>query len=640
MSRRARSRHSSRVRPPTAIRCQPCARAESTGRPVVISSPITRARLASRSSSGGRVHAVLGVVELLGADHPQPVFEVAERVAGAEDVDPGGDLHRPGQPLVEVQPRLVPLGDLQRLHPADGEHGDVPLLAGHPVDQLDRRAVRGAVALDLLGQGEQVAALPAPVGDRGQGARAAPCTARPSGRAATPAPAAVTRRPRMPNAPSTSSNCSTVRPSLRRSPSATPRPNVRSEPLGERVAEGAPGEGDAQVGLALGVVDRQQVPLGGDQVVGPAGRAGHVGQRRAGCACRSSRAHSSAGNGRVVRRRCSRKPARPAYCSEIADSSASRSASGRNAQRTSGSQYQAVTVFGVNVRWPAISVIASSTDGSRSPNLIFGARTRVGLIGSVRSARPCAVGARRPPSPVGAVPVLLGRSGSVVRRAVRSSAGRRLAAMLAGCSAGAVGRPAASRRRWPWVGRSPAAAPAVRPAGPVQRRRRALPAGPPPASHCRWTGRARPADAASAVDRRPGAAPGTRWPGGRRRAAARRAGHRCRAGRRASTVARSSGTARAGAGLAVGGGWCGIAGCSPGARAGRDGSCRPGRAPPPKRSRKGESMSAFSPADTAVGSAGGVRRGAGRGAWNTPTAPWPGDVTSAGSRATSSSSSV
>ena len=110
------------------------------------------------------VDAVLGVVELLRPDHPQPVFEVAERVAGAEDVDPGRQLHRPRQPLVEVQPRLVPLGDLQRLHPADGEHGDVPLLAGHPVDQLDRRAVRGAVALDLLGQREQVAAFPLPVG--------------------------------------------------------------------------------------------------------------------------------------------------------------------------------------------------------------------------------------------------------------------------------------------------------------------------------------------------------------------------------------------------------------------------------------------------------------------------------------------
>ena len=72
---------------------------------------------------------------------------------------------------MEVQPRLVLLGDLQRLHPADGEHGDVPFLAGHPVDQLDRRAVGGAVALDLLGQCQQVAAVPVPVGDRGQRAR-------------------------------------------------------------------------------------------------------------------------------------------------------------------------------------------------------------------------------------------------------------------------------------------------------------------------------------------------------------------------------------------------------------------------------------------------------------------------------------
>ena len=211
MSRRARSRHSSRVRPPTAIRCQPCARADSTGRPVVISSPMHQRALGQPLQLGRGVDAVLGVVELLGADHPQPVLEVAERVAGAEDVDPRGQLHRPRQPLVEVQPRLVPLGDLQRLHPADGEHGDVPLLAGHPVDQLDRRAVRRAVALDLLGEREQVAALPLRRWPPGTARRAAPCTAPPTGRAAIPAPAAVTRRPRMPNAPSTSSNCSTVR---------------------------------------------------------------------------------------------------------------------------------------------------------------------------------------------------------------------------------------------------------------------------------------------------------------------------------------------------------------------------------------------------------------------------------------------
>ena len=62
-----------------------------------------------------------------------------------------------------------------------------------------------------------------------------------------------------------------------------------------------------------------QVPLGGDQVVGPAG-ARRARRAAASAVCASMvRAHSSAGNGRVVRRRCSRKPARPAYCSEIAD---------------------------------------------------------------------------------------------------------------------------------------------------------------------------------------------------------------------------------------------------------------------------------------------------------------------------------
>ena len=131
------------------------------------------------------VDAVLGVVELLRADHPEPVLEVAERVAGAEDVDPRRQLHRPRQPLVEVQPRLVPLGDLQRLHPADREHGDVPLLAGHPVDQLDRGAVRRAVALDLLGERRAGRRAPTARWSPARAWSAAPCTARPSGRAAT-----------------------------------------------------------------------------------------------------------------------------------------------------------------------------------------------------------------------------------------------------------------------------------------------------------------------------------------------------------------------------------------------------------------------------------------------------------------------
>jgi hypothetical protein len=51
---------------------------------------------------GRGVDAVLGVVELLRTDHPEPVFEVAERVARAQDVHPRGQLHRPRQSLVEM----------------------------------------------------------------------------------------------------------------------------------------------------------------------------------------------------------------------------------------------------------------------------------------------------------------------------------------------------------------------------------------------------------------------------------------------------------------------------------------------------------------------------------------------------------
>ena len=138
-----------------------------------------------------------------------------------------------------------------------------------------------------------------------------------------------------------------------------------AEPLGERVAERAPGERDAEEGLALGVVEREQVPLRADQVVAPGGRAGDVGQRPGGVLV--DPAGPFVGRERLgVRRRCSRKPARPAYCSEIAMSSASRSRSGRNAHRISGSQYQAVTMVGVKVRWPAISVSASSATDSLS----------------------------------------------------------------------------------------------------------------------------------------------------------------------------------------------------------------------------------------------------------------------------------
>ena len=166
MSRRARSRHSSRVGAADgdAVPAVRPGRVDRQPGRHLVADP--QRALGEPLQLGWRVHAVLGVVELLRPDHAEPVFEVAERVVRAEDVDPRRQLHRPRQPLVEVQPRLVPLGDLQRLHPADGEHGDVPLLAGQPVDELDRRAVRRAVALDLLGDREQVATFPRAVRQR------------------------------------------------------------------------------------------------------------------------------------------------------------------------------------------------------------------------------------------------------------------------------------------------------------------------------------------------------------------------------------------------------------------------------------------------------------------------------------------
>ena len=222
----------------------------------------------------------------------------------------------------------------------------------------------------------------------------------------------------MPNAPSTSSNCSTVRPSLRRSPSATPRPNSAQRCRSANVSPSdAPGEGDAEVGLPLGVVDRQQVPLRGDQVVGPATAAPGT---------------SGSGCGGVARRPCgpTRRPGTAGWCGAGAagsrrgrrtarrspTSSASRSASGRNAQRTSGSQYQAVTVFGVKVRCPAISVIASSTTG-RGP--------RTGSSGRGPAASAC--------------------SGRLDRCPVAAAVGRPLVAARWLAAAGRVGRRAARR---------------------------------------------------------------------------------------------------------------------------------------------------------------------------------------------------
>ncbi len=232
---------------------------------------------------GRRVHAVFGVVELLGPDHAQPVFEVAEAVARSEDVHSGRDLHRPGQPLVEVQPRLVPFGDLQRLHPADGQHGHVPFLAGEPVDQPGGRPVRGAEALDLLGEGEDVAALPlaprAAGGEHGGGCHA-------QRHRSVQQPFELDRRgPPAAHAERAEHLVELLHgpgPPLAFGLAGAGAAEQSADPFGERVPEGAPGERDAEEGLPLRVVHRQQVPLGADEVVAPAGRAGYVRQRVSG----------------------------------------------------------------------------------------------------------------------------------------------------------------------------------------------------------------------------------------------------------------------------------------------------------------------------------------------------------------------
>ena len=54
-----------------------------------------------------------------------PVLKIAERISRTENVHSGRQLHRPRQPLVEVQPRLVPLRNLQRLHATHGKNGYV-----------------------------------------------------------------------------------------------------------------------------------------------------------------------------------------------------------------------------------------------------------------------------------------------------------------------------------------------------------------------------------------------------------------------------------------------------------------------------------------------------------------------------------
>jgi hypothetical protein len=82
------------------------------------------------------------------------VLEAAQRVALAQHVHARGELHAPRQLFVEVQPRLVPLGDRQLLHPAEREHGDVPLheLIAQLAHQPDGVAVPRAVAARVLGE--------------------------------------------------------------------------------------------------------------------------------------------------------------------------------------------------------------------------------------------------------------------------------------------------------------------------------------------------------------------------------------------------------------------------------------------------------------------------------------------------------
>ncbi len=155
----------------------------------------------------------------------------------------------------------------------------------------------------------------------------------------------------------------------------------------------------------------------------------------------------------MVRRRCSRNPASPAYCSEIATMRASRSASGRKAHRTSGSQYHAVTVLGVKVRCPAISLIASSMTGSRSLNAGFEAVTRCRPVARVVPRAPPVI---RPPAPRDvpdspAPPVRLGWVGAPRRAGAGVVVGRRatddpacgvagVEAVPAGVAGGTVGR--------------------------------------------------------------------------------------------------------------------------------------------------------------------------------------------------------
>ena len=276
-----------------------------------------------------------------------------------------------------------------------GEHGDVPFLAGRPVDRLSGGAYGAAVSwLDLLGEGGRVA-VPAPhLADR-ERARARPCTAQPSGEQAAPVSWAVTRRRaasgtrRAPRA----NCCDRVPPSLRRSPRRRRRPRCAAGPLGERVSRDR-----AKVTprvTPLGVVDRGRcscAPPRWELQAGP----GCPPRRRASghCRHRSSAPTRSAGKGPEggpaqvqpggpARQHPARRSPRAALPG---------SASGRNARRHARAPSATrLGTCGVKLQVAGISVMAGSTAGSRSPSLIFGALTRtrrllVGAVAAISSA--------------------------------------------------------------------------------------------------------------------------------------------------------------------------------------------------------------------------------------------------------------
>jgi hypothetical protein len=153
-----------------------------------------------------------------------------------------------------------------------------PLLTGEPVDEAGRGAVRGTETLDLFGEREQIALGPFAPAGAGQDPRRRHAQGdRPEQQplhlgGGDPA-AAHAERPE---------HLVELLDGTGPAPALAlvgPAAEQAAEALGERVAQGPAGERDAQVGLALGVVEREQVPLGADEVVAPGGRAGDVGER-------------------------------------------------------------------------------------------------------------------------------------------------------------------------------------------------------------------------------------------------------------------------------------------------------------------------------------------------------------------------